>query len=296
MSEIRKIILGKIVQAEPRDIKKEELLVQIEKFLTFEKRYSKANTICIMQRMNRIVYHYNVVNPSMDDAIAIEEDLKEQDRQGHTVRHYLRALELISEYRGIPLKLKKPKSVQKVPEILSLPECRAIVNGTVNIRDRAIITLVLYTGLRNGELRNIHVQDVDLKNRIIFVRDHGQGIKKNRERKVVMGQDCAKAVGEWMKIRPALESPELFVNCYGKQLARFRPTKIVQEAAARVGIEKRVYLHLLRHTCASTMLRSGIPITEVALQLGHKSLNSTMVYLHADVDGLKEDVDKHFRY
>jgi site-specific recombinase XerD len=288
--------MGKIVQEAPREIKKEELLVEMEKFLTYEKRYSKTNIKSIMDRLNRIFYHYNILNPSMDDAIAIEEDLKQQERQGPTIRHYLRALELISEYRGIPLTLKKPKMVQKVPEMLSLPECRALVNGTVNLRDRAIITLVLYTGLRNNELINLHVQDVDLKSRIIYVRDHGQGIKKNRERKVVMGQECVQAIREWMKIRPELDSKELFINCYGNALSRSRPTRIVKEAAMRTGIDKNVYLHLLRHTCASMMLRSGIPITEVGLQLGHKSLNSTMIYLHADIEGLKEDIDKKFRY
>lgn len=279
------------------DIKKDELLIELERYLTYEKRYSKTNIKTIMSRIHRIVYYYKIERPGPEDAIAIEEDLKQRDLRGHTIRHYLRALELMSEYQGVPLKLKKPKSVFKIPDILSLAECRALVQGARNTRDRAVIMLLLYTGLRNKELINLELQDLaDIKNRILFVRDHGQEIKNRHERKAVLSEECAAALKDWLQARPHVESELVFITQFGKAMSKERLERLVQESAARVGIEKRVYPHLLRHTCASMMLRSGVPLTDVALQLGHRSLNSTMTYLHSDVDSLKENVDKKFRY
>lgn len=296
MAKTQKLSLGTIPRARKVDVHKDELLFELERWLTFEKRYSKLNVETIMNRMRRLVYYYKVECPNQEDAIAIEEDLKSRDLKGHTIRHYLRAMELMSEYNGIPLKLPKPKSVFRVPDMLSLAECRALVDGARNTRDRAIIMLLLYTGLRNKELINLELQDLDLKNRILWIRDHGQEIKNRHERKAVLSVECAAALNDWLKARPQVESQLLFVTQYGHPIIRERLARLVQESARRVGIEKRVYPHLLRHTCASMMLRSGVPLTDVALQLGHRSLNSTMTYLHSDVESLKDNVDKKFKY
>jgi integrase/recombinase XerD len=103
---------------------------------------------------------------------------------------------------------------------------------------------------------------------------------------------------EWVEIRPQIDDEQaLLLNTFGQRLTRSGVHKIVANTAKEAGItDKRVYTHLLRHTCATNMLRSGIPITDVALQLGHRNLSSTMVYLHGDLAGLKESVDKRFVY
>lgn len=298
MKSKSKLSLGSISCAgRPSEVQKEQLLVELERHLLFEKRYSKYNVNVIMQRIRRLVYHYQVSStPTQDDAMRVEELLKANDAKGNTIRHYLRAMELMSEYQGIPLKLAKPKQVFRMPDILSLAECRALANACLNNRDRAIISVLLYTGVRNKELINLDLEDIDLKNRILWVRDRGADIKNRHERKAVISADCAQDLKSWLMARPQVETKSLFITQYGKRLSKERLDRLVDEAGRRAGIEKKVYPHLLRHTCASMMLRSGIPLTDVALQLGHRSLSSTMVYLHSDVESLKENVDKKFKY
>lgn len=284
--------LGQLEAVEQRDLSKEDLIIELEKYMTFEKRFAKSNTDTLIQRVRRILYYYNVRQPCQDDAIRIEEDLKARGIKNNTIRHYLRALEIMSEYNGVPLKLKKPKQIFKLPDMLTLAECRALASGATNKRDRAIINVLLYTGMRNGELIKLSLQDVDMKKRTLYIKDP----KNRHDRKAVLTQECAQVLNEWIKVRPDVEEQTLFITQYGKHLSKERLVRMLQECSKRAGIQKRVYPHLLRHTCASMMLRSGIPLTEVALQLGHRSLNSTMVYLHGDVEGLKEDIDKKFRY
>jgi integrase/recombinase XerD len=119
----------------------------------------------------------------------------------------------------------------------------------------------------------IDIDDLDIKNRVLIVRDRGEGIKNYHERKAVLTKDCAEALEKWVEIRPN-QDKALFINVYGRRLTRSGLHKIVSGTAKRAGINRNVSAHLLRHTTATTMLRSGIPITEVALQLGHRSLAS----------------------
>ena len=280
------------------EIRKEELLIELEKFMIYEKRYSKYNVSVIMQRMKRSIYYYQVDKlPTLDDAIRIEEDLKNQDCKPDTIRHYLRALEIMSECQGVPLELKKPKNVSRLPDILTLAECRSLRASCINARDLAIVDTLLYTGVRSKELINLDLADVDLKKRVLWIRDRGQDIKNRHERKAVITEDLKRTLDAWMKARQPVDGMQaLFITQWGKRLCKDRLEKIIQENGARAGIRKRIYPHLLRHTCASTMLRSGMSISDVALQLGHRSLTSTMVYLHTDIEGLKESADKKFRY
>lgn len=298
MQTKRQARLGAIPTAGRPQLEKEEKLIELEKYMTYEKRYSKYNVRCHLQRMRYILSNYEIqLVPCQEDAIRIEEDLKARNVQSPTIRHYLRALELMAECQGFKLKLKKPKSVVKVYDIPSIAEVRAMQGSCKNLRDLAILNVLLYTGIRNKELRALELADVDLKKKLLYVRDHGQDIKNRNERPEVMTSECVKAVEAWMQARdPAAPTKALFISEHGKPLQKDRLTRIIREIKEAAGIEKRVYPHLLRHTCGTIMLRSGIPIPDVAKQLGHKSLTSTMRYLHSDIESLKEGVDKKFRY
>lgn len=116
------------------------------------------------------------------------------------------------------------------------------------------------------------------------------------ERKAVIPADCAKALKAWLNIRPQSDETALFVNVHGCRLTRDGLYKIVRRTGERTGINRNVFVHLCRHTMATLMLRSGVPITDVSLQLGHRNLSSTLVYLHGDISSLKESVDKKFKY
>ena len=205
-------------------------------------------------------------------------------------------MEYLAASMGLELKIKKPKRVKTERSYLSVAEARAMLDVCSTQRDKAIIALLLYTGLRSNELCSTEIEDLDSKNHILMVRDHGQGIKNYTERNVIIAPDGMKILEGWTSVRPIDKDPNLFLNIYGKRLSQKQLQNIVNNVARRAGIEKHVYPHLLRHTCASNMIKSGVPITEVMLQLGHKSLQSTMIYLHGDIKTLKENIDKKFRY
>lgn len=269
------------------------ILSRLENWLRFEKRASEISTKAVLGSAKYLLTHYEIRTYNQDTAIMIEKDMFAKGLRPKTITNRLLVFQYLAEIHGVKLKLKKPKNVKMQKDYLTPIESRALIEAAVSVRDKAVIAMFLYTGLRVTSLSCLKLSDVDLFHRTAIVRI---GTKNYQEHKVIISNDCLKILKQWLDIRPANASPELFLNQYGEKLEVKRIESIVKSTARRAGIEKRVFPHMLRTTCATNMLKAGIPITEVALQLGHKNLSSTMIYLVSNIDDLKESIDKKFVY
>jgi integrase len=285
-----------------KPINRTQLLELLNNYLVYTKRYAQTSVKSITILVTYLLNNYDLSVIDANKAQQIEESYKARGAKNTTIKHMLEALEHIAACQGIvnddgtPLRFSKPKLVRSEVKSLSVTEARALLSCAMNARDKAIIAVLLFTGVRCKELVALDIGDIDLKNRVIHVRAHDGIVKNYRERTCVITKECASILSEWIAIRPVNRSTALFLNTYGERLVGGSIHRIVATTARVAEIDKRTYTHLLRHTCATIMLRSGIPITEVALQLGHRSLQSTMVYLHGNLDDLKEDIDRKFSY
>lgn len=287
----------------PKPLEKAMLLEKLEHYLVYEKRYSKTNIKAQMQVASFLVNHYELSVIDQDKARMIEEDLRARCLKPTAIIRKLEALEHLAACQGIldnngkPFKIPRPKLVKTQRKGLSIPEARSMIEAAPNTRDKAIVALALYTGLRSKEILNLNIEDLDLKNRLLWVKaPDGDIVKNYRERKAVMTRECATIVQEWVMIRQQDKDRALFQNTFGDRLTRSGLHKIIANTGRLAGIERNVYTHLCRHTCARSLLRAGIPLHEVMIQLGHTNLQSTAVYLSGSVDELKEDLDKVFVY
>ena len=152
-------------------------------------------------------------------------------------------------------------------------------------RDRMLLLLALQTGLRVSELINLTCCDVALGTGA-HVRCMGKGRK---ERSTPLRKDCAQALRVWLSERGSADNEPLFVSNRGERLSRDAVERIVRkhvELAARTCPTlkgKRVTPHVLRHSAAMQLLRNGVDRTVIALWLGHESVESTLMYVHADI-------------
>lgn len=137
------------------------LLRSIEDYLRYEKRFSDENVNNHMINIRRLIRDFNIDRPCIEDAHRVEELLRSDGLGDTAIRNYLRALELMSESHGVPLKLAKPKRHYKVVDALSLAEARALLVSFDTVRDRAIGAIFLYCLLRVGEVvRNDALEDL----------------------------------------------------------------------------------------------------------------------------------------
>ena len=156
-------------------------------------------------------------------------------------------------------------------------------------RDRTLLMLAVQTGLRVSELIHLARSDVVL-GAGAHVRCVGKGRK---ERSTPIRRDCAEALRAWLAEHGGQAGDPLFVSNRGERLSRDAVERLVRRhadeaAKARPTLKrKRVTPHVLRHSAAMQLLQNGVDRTVIALWLGHESVETTQMYVHADIQ-LKE--------
>ena len=152
-------------------------------------------------------------------------------------------------------------------------------------RDRALMLLAIQTGLRVSELTGLNCSDVTLGTGA-NVRCEGKGRK---QRAVPLTGPVEALLRPWLTERGGLPEDPLFPTRTGRRLSRdaiaLRVSTHAAVAAKRCSslLGKRIHPHVLRHTCAMTLLQAGVDTSVVALWLGHAGVRSTDAYVHADI-------------
>jgi site-specific recombinase XerD len=187
------------------------------------------------------------------------------------------------------LVLRKP---QRLPRAISEEEARRLMAapphwGATGRRDRAILELLYGTGIRLGECVRLDLQDVDLGDGRLLVRN-GKGRK---DRIVPLVGQAAAGVGFYLReARDALvrdpKQPAVFLSAIGTRLSTVSLQRQVSRYARALGL--RVSPHVLRHSCATHLLRRGADVREIQQLLGHRALETTALYTKVDVTDLRE--------
>lgn len=152
-------------------------------------------------------------------------------------------------------------------------------------RDHAIIMLLLQTGLRVSEMRDLRCEDVVLTVGA-HVRCRGKGRK---ERCTPLTRETVSVIKVWLVERAGLPTEPAFPSRRGTVLSRDAIERLVTKyAEIASGVccslgKKRVSPHVLRHTTAVSLLQAGNDRSVIALWLGHESIETTQMYLDADL-------------
>jgi site-specific recombinase XerD len=177
-------------------------------------------------------------------------------------------------------------SDEEVDALLAAPD-RATAIGR---RDRALLLLLVQAGHRVSELVGLQRGDVELGSGP-HVRCMGKGRK---ERITPLTKTTAAVLRAWMEESGGRPEDPLFPSSHStKALSRHGVTLLLAKHVEAAGGDcpslrsKRVSPHVLRHTCAMRLLHAGVDISVIALWLGHEALETTQIYVHADL-ALKE--------
>lgn len=167
-----------------------------------------------------------------------------------------------------------------------------LLDGLAKRGDRAVI--VDPTGMRRGELVELHVDDVDLPRGTVLIR---QG-KGKKDRVVPIGERAAAWVRRYLyEVRERyVELPDdghLFLAKHGEAMQGKQLSHIVKLAIERANLERfqtthpNAACHLFRHACATHMLEGGADIRYIQALLGHADLSTTQVYTQVSIGKLK---------
>ncbi len=202
----------------------------------------------------------------------------------------VKAIKAYFKYKGLDTAatLTAPKRPRQMPKYLTEEEVKKLLEAARNNpRDFAILSLLVYSGLRVSELCNLRLEDIDFAERVVYVRS-GKG---DKDRIVVISPAAVNALEEYLSTRTD-DMEYLFASRKSPQITRVQVFRIVRKYARLAGIKKNVTPHVLRHTLATTMLRRGVDIRYIQQFLGHSSVATTQIYTHVDDEMLKSVYDK----
>jgi integrase/recombinase XerD len=179
--------------------------------------------------------------------------------------------------------LHRPRSEKRLPNILSKEEVKAILEAPVNLKHRAMLSLIYACGLRRSELLNLTLKDVQSDRNLLFIRQS----KGKKDRVVPLGDKLIEMLRSYYKAyKPKIW---LFEGQMGNnQYSEMSLAKVLKQSVQKASIKKPVSLHWLRHSYATHLLESGTDLRYIQELLGHSSSRTTEIYTHVSTKNLQQ--------
>lgn len=240
---------------------------------------------------------HGITHPRREDLITWRDDLL-QDHKASTVQLYLTAAKLFFQwteqeglYPNIAAHIKAPKITKDFKkDYLSSRQAKRILatmpqETEADLRNYAIIALMLTTGLRDVEVSRANIEDLRVAgdNTVLFIQ--GKGRDEKAELVKVEGP-VEDAIRDYLRTRPAAEDQDpLFTstsnNSKGQRISTRTVSSIAKRAMQAAGYDSdRLTAHSLRHTAGTLALLNGAELPQVQQLLRHKNINTTMIYSH----------------
>ncbi|MCB0190619.1 MAG: tyrosine-type recombinase/integrase [Anaerolineae bacterium] len=176
---------------------------------------------------------------------------------------------------------------KKLPVWLTKAEQKRLLGLDLSDRDRAIVSVFLYAGLRANELRMLDVEDIDFEAMTVFVRFG----KRGKERIIPLHSEAAAALAAHVGNR---RSGPLFVSNRDRRISYDRLHSLIVDLGQQARIHKSLHPHALRHTFAVALLETDPPTDLETIRdlLGHGSIKTTAIYLHCSTARRRAAVDR----
>ena len=208
------------------------------------------------------------------------------NRKITTLKTYFRFLIKEDIINQSPMqKIISPKTSKRLPVFVEQVKMEQLLNeidfgvGFLAQRDRLILELFYFTGIRLSELINLKNKDINYSDSTILVLG-----KRKKERLIPLTSDILSKI---KKLNASNKSKYLFTTDKGKQISTKQVYRLVNKYLSMVTTLGKKSPHILRHTFATHMLNNGADINAIKELLGHANLSATQIYTHNTIEKLK---------
>jgi site-specific recombinase XerD len=188
--------------------------------------------------------------------------------------------------KNVTARLEPIKCQQKERQYLSEEEVNQFVNAIQHDLARLVAQTLYYTGMRISECLSLEVEDVNLEDNLIHIR-HGKG---NKDRFVPINSKLKELLVDYKK-NWRVVSDNFFATRISGALSPTRVAKVFSDTRKSLGWKKQVTAHILRHSFASKLVKNDVHLVKISKLLGHSSLKTTSIYVHSNMDDLKDAVN-----
>ncbi|MDN5292056.1 MAG: integrase/recombinase XerD, partial [Anaerophaga sp.] len=248
--------------------------------------YSEKTRMMYLSTFMRFLAHFNYKHPSFISDEEIKEYMimhreKSASHQDNLVNTFKFFFEKVHNQTLSDKYILRPRRGFHLPDYFSREEISAMLKTTSNIKHKLIIAITYTAGLRRKEVQNLKIADVDLKNNRLFIRDS----KGKKDRYTLFSRHLHGLFNNYIKEY----NPKVYVFESTKPGIKYSTTsmgQVLKNMAKAAGIQRKVHLHMLRHSFATHLLEDGRDIRYVQELLGHRSIKTTERYTHIINDAL----------
>jgi len=183
--------------------------------------------------------------------------------------------------------LEPVKVKQKERTYITEEEFEDLVKAITHPVVRTVVQTMFYTGGRMSEIINLKMEDVDLENKVLHIIE-GKG-KKDRD--VPINNKLHGILTHYLKHIREADSDRFFAIARTGKVSSSYINRCIHDAAHKLGWEKNISAHVLRHSFGTNLLEKGASVVSIQKLLGHASLAVTTRYLHQDTNKLSETVN-----
>jgi len=191
-----------------------------------------------------------------------------------------------SRKNNYPCSTHSPNSWRSMPRSIEPDDLKRLLRKRFKPKARCMILILLRTGMRICELLALKLTDINLKQRTIIIP---ASAKTGVGRVVYISDDALKALKKWVKERDP-KSNFLFHSYKGRKMSYATARSAFNNCLQKTYLKRKGYtLHYLRHTFASELLSTGMPLESLQVLMGHSSIAITRRYARLTNLALKKD-------
>lgn len=284
-----------------------EFLTGFLNYISTEKRYSKHTEKAYSNDLNQftsfLAESYQIDTPVAASSQMIRSwviDLMEKNNSSRSVNRKLSTLKSFYRYliregevtENPMTKVSSPKVKSRLPSFVDQDSMSALLSAEMfeddfaGQRDRLILMLLYYTGMRRSELIGLNRSSFDLHNKSLKVLGKG-----NKERIIPVNEELTSLMKQYIAKRDEQDFSKsedtLLVTDAGMALYPNFVYRSVRNHLAKVSTSEKRSPHVLRHTFATHMLNNGADLNSIKEILGHANLSATQIYTHNSIEQLK---------
>lgn len=269
--------------------KLQEELDEFKKHLVLQHSLREITIKNHLGNIKRMLQKIQTISPEKEEVTNYVYEIRSSDKSPSHMCNNISSIEKYMDFKKKLVRYAKPKRQQKIIDsILTEGEINRMFYNCKDIKEKVMLLILAYSGIRNRSFCNLKVRDIDIGNNFIIVRK----VKGRKEYTAYIPSEGIKIILGYLEKFPRKIEDYLFTTkIKGNQYSPSDIRKFLKVLAKRSNIEKRVYVHLLRHSLASNMLNRGASIILIKNQLGHNWIQSTENYISCFQPRIKSEFE-----
>ena len=257
--------------------------------------YRQSVIVGYVFRVKNYLQFAGTSRPNQDTLNQFRQVLRARGLKRSTINGYCISIKAYHKMYGEEVSYKFLKVSDQIPYFFTEEDVTKIFNAITNFKHYAMLNVLFYGALRVSELCSLNTDDIDLEALTIRVREGKGGIYSM----ALMSPQCSDILKSYLEMRPPLDingKQPLFYTDYENRWQGLEVSRLFHNYKKKAGISKPGGAHVFaRHTVASLMVKNGCDLLTIKEVLRHKSIESSMRYLHLTDDTKRSKYNKFLK-